>query len=108
AVAFQGDIGLSMPLTGVDAQITVPRLRANMALDDITLERAAIKTSGRMDNVPFAFMADAPGLTITDQAVSGQPIQASFNREGTQALTAKLTLSEIGGRAQSLQVGSAK
>lgn len=105
AVAFQGDIGLSMPLTGVDAQITVPRLRANVALDDISLEKAAIKTSGRMDNVPFAFMLDAPGLTITDQAVSGQPVQASFNREGTQSLTAKLMLSEIGGRAQSLQVG---
>lgn len=108
AVAFQGDIALSMPLTGVDAQITVPRLRANMALDDISLEKAVIKTSGRMGNVPFAFLLDAPGLTITDQAVSGQPIQASFNREGTQSLSAKLTLSEIGGRAHSLQVGSVK
>lgn len=108
AVAFQGDIGLSMPLTGVDAQITVPRLRANVALDEISLDKAVVKTSGRMDNVPFAFMLDAPGLSITDQVVSGQPVQASFSREGTQPLTAKLTLSEIGGQAQSLQVGSVK
>src|SRR5690606_34530918 len=50
AIAFQGDIGLSMPLTGVDAQIAVPRLRANVELDEVSLERAAIKTSGRMDN----------------------------------------------------------
>lgn len=108
AVAFQGDVGLSMPLTGVDAQITVPRLRANVALDEISLDKAVVKTSGRMDNVPFAFMLDAPGLSITNQAVSGQPVQASFSREGTQPLTAKLTLSEIGGQAQSLQVGSVK
>src|SRR5690606_11780350 len=108
AVAFQGDIGLSMPLTGVDAQITVPRLRANVALDEISLDKGVVKTSGRMDNVPFAFMLDAPGLSITDQVVSGQPVQASFTREGTQPLTAKLTLSEIGGQAQSLQVGSVK
>src|SRR5690606_35911724 len=108
AVVFQGDIGLSTPLTGVDAQVTIPRLKTNMAFDEISLEKAAIKTSGRMDTVPFAFMLDAPALEITQQTVSGQSVQASFSREGAQSLTAKLTLSEIGGRAQSLQVGSVK
>lgn len=108
AAAFQGDIGLSVPLTGVDAQITVPRLKAGFALDEISLEKAVAKASGRMDNVPFAFALDAPGLSITGQEVSGQPVQASFSREGTQPLTAKLTLADIGGQAQNLQVGSVK
>lgn len=104
AVAFQGDIALSTPLTGVDAQITAPRLRARFGETELALEKLGIKASGRMDNLPFAFSLDAPDLRIANETASGGAMQMSFTREGSRPIGAKLSTSDVSGSADGFDI----
>jgi len=106
AIAFQGDIGLSTPLTGVEAQISAPRILANPARDQLTLEKLGVKVTGRMDNVPFTLALDAPGLQITENAASGGAVKAAFTREGPQPLAVRLTTSEVTGNAARFEIAN--
>ncbi len=105
-VAFQGDIALATPLTGVEAQISAPKLAANLRKDELTLEKIGIKATGRMDSMPFAFALDAPGLQISDSAATGGAVKMSFTREGRQPLSARLAISEVAGNAERFEVAS--
>lgn len=107
-LVFQGDMALTTPMTGVDAQLNVPTLNADMRQGTIELEKSVVKASGRMGASPFSLSLNAPVLRITDQAAGGGPLQAAFTLDGEQTIDAKLSLSGLGGNAKHFEVDEMK
>lgn len=105
SLVFQGDVAANPPLSGVDAQLTAPKLAANLANGQINLQQLTFKATGRRGPDPFDVGLDAPQLDVTERSAGGGPITARVKLGGPNALDAQLSLTDVEGNAEGLKVG---
>lgn len=107
SAAFQGDVALARPLTGVDAQLTVPRLALDLQDEMLQVDQVAAKATGRVDNAPFTATLEAPAITVTQQSASGGAVIGTFALEGPRAVDARLEFAGLSGNASQFSLGRA-
>ncbi|GAA5232492.1 AsmA family protein [Verticiella sediminum] len=100
SAAFQGDLALPTPLSGVDAQVSAPRMALDLEGNLLQLDKVAAKVSGRADNMPFTAALDVPTLIITETSATGGPLTGTFTLDGPQAIDATLELSGLSGNVR--------
>jgi AsmA protein len=95
-------------VAGIDlstAQLTVPRLNADLDRQQLRIEGVSLRVDGQRAAERFAVALDAPRLDITPDAASGQEVVATLRASGPQlAAQAGVRLSAVEGTASALRI----
>lgn len=98
----------SMPVSGLDVSVVVPRLSAHPNKSELLLEKLTVRATGAMTDGPFELALDAPALNISPDSAKGQALTGRLRLTGENTLDTRFSLAGISGNATELDIGEAK
>lgn len=101
-IRLTGDVG---DMKGLELALTAAALQLTGA-NEIAVELLLLTARGKEGGDAFEVRVDAPKLALAAEKASGAAVNASVKLTGTQrAIDAKIALSGVEGKSQSLQAG---
>lgn len=83
-----------------------PKLNLDMAGGQIELDRISLSASGKQGGDQFEMQVNAPRLSVSKTASSGEAITGSVKVTGAQNLDAKFNLSGVSGNAKAFAISN--
>src|SRR5690606_29754665 len=70
----QGDVGGAAPIKEFETSLTVPQLKVDRSQAELKVEKLAYRAKGNLPDQAFEIAFDAPNLSISPEAATGDPI----------------------------------
>ena len=105
-LVFQGKITHPYsPIGSMDTSIAVPKLVADLHRNQLQIEKLAVRAKGFMETGPFELAADAPALSISPDAATGDALSGRVRAGGVDA---SFNLNGISGNVAALEINQTK
>lgn len=88
-----------------DFKAKVPKLQVDLSANQIVVDGVTFSANGKKDDSDFDFKVDAPRLSVSKDAASGEAITGTVKMTGKQAVDMKFSFSDVKGSGKALSVG---
>lgn len=103
-VVLQGGLNQEAPITGLDTSLTLSQLNVDRAQALMQLDKLSFRAKGNWPEERFDIALDAPRLSVSPDAASGEGITSTLKvNGGSKVLGLTLGLSGLGGNASQLK-----
>lgn len=105
----QGSLQNRDPVRNLEVSLTVPQLRVDRSAAQLQVTRLALRGRGERNNSNFDVAIDAPSLSISPEAATGEPVVGTYqNNRHDSVLGVSLHMSGLGGNAFDLALQELK
>ena len=88
-----------------DFKAKVPKLQVDLGANQIVVDGVTVSASGKKDENSFDLKVDAPRLSVSRDAASGEAITGAVKMTGKDAVDMKFSLADVKGSGKALTIG---
>ncbi|MBC2770917.1 AsmA family protein [Pusillimonas minor] len=112
SVALQGKVQGLTPeqpaIDGLQVSLTAPQLRVDPSRSLLQVQRLAVRASGKMPAESFEVAFDAPDLSVSPEAATGETVAGTLKVSGESVAGLAFEMSGLGGNSQDLNLKELK
>lgn len=112
SVALQGKVQGLTPeqpaVDGLQVSLTAPQLRVDPSRSLLQVQRLAVRASGKMPAESFEVAFDAPDLSVSPEAATGETVAGTLKLSGESVAGLAFEMSGLGGNSQDLNLKELK
>lgn len=112
SVALQGKVQGLTPeqpaVDGLQVSLTAPQLRVDPSRSLLQVQRLAVRASGKMPAESFEVAFDAPDLSVSPEAATGETVAGTLKLSGESVAGLAFEMSGLSGNSQDLNLKELK